>query len=318
MTKHPSNLEMHVQFGSQYYAGSWHSFLHFLAKYLGYRIFPTNKELGDCIQKGEHPIIPFLQADGARYFCEKGGVDLPDELKSKFRYLSRCALHTLVVDSEELITDKLLNRLKNPRNFWGAMHEIFVISYFIISGCKLVFEDENDASQSHCEFTAIFDKNTKLDVEAKSKHRDNSVMCEEENRLKLARIIKRALQKKANNHRAIFIDINIPSNNDNDVDIFIGDTINTFKHVYELDNPENTWPDALFFFTNFPERMAHVSGNFYYQPQLYSYAVQSSGNGLDHNLSNAVDRLKGSFDLLLQKKLSFNLLDELGVRYWFQ
>jgi len=54
------------------------------------------------------------------------------------------------------LQSKLIKRLKNQEQFFGAYYETFVASAFIKGGFDLVLEDETDSSTSHCEFIATY------------------------------------------------------------------------------------------------------------------------------------------------------------------
>jgi hypothetical protein len=94
---------------------------------------------------------------------------------------------------------KLIERLRNRENFYGARYEVFVAAMLIRAGFDLEFEDEDDRASSHCEFTATFPKTGKrFSVEAKQRSGT---------RFRLGRQLHRALAKTANHPRIVFIEI---------------------------------------------------------------------------------------------------------------
>ena len=109
-------------------------------------------------------------------------------------------LYALAHNAE--LQEKLVNRLRNKDNFAGARYEVFVAATLIRAGFDLEFENEDDGSTSHCEFTATY-KNTGKKFSVEAKHRAGSTF-------RLGRQLNRALAKKANHTRLVFIDINVP------------------------------------------------------------------------------------------------------------
>jgi hypothetical protein len=112
-----------------------------------------------------------------------------------------------------VVQKSLFNRLRKPDQYQGARYEMFVAASLLRSGFKIDFEDESDISTSHCEFTAT-SKQTKrsFSVEAKSRHRKPPLSDDEGTpNSNMGNLIRRALAKKANHERIIFVDVNLPS-----------------------------------------------------------------------------------------------------------
>lgn len=116
----------------------------------------------------------------------------------------RLSYDLYALDHNAELQNRLVNRLRNKDNFPGARYEVFVAGTLIRAGFELEFENEDDGSTSHCEFRATYKKTGKaFSVEAK--HRAG-------NAFRLGRQLNRALAKKANHTRMVFIDINVPDN----------------------------------------------------------------------------------------------------------
>lgn len=95
---------------------------------------------------------------------------------------------------------KLVERLKNTEQFWGARYEVFTAATLIRAGFDVEFENEDDRTTTHCEFTATNRKSgRKFSVECK--HRAST-------RSRIGRQLNKALQKQAKHERLIFIDVN--------------------------------------------------------------------------------------------------------------
>jgi hypothetical protein len=60
----------------------------------------------------------------------------------------------LIAHNVRDIESRLIQRLKNPQNFHGAFYETRVAAELIKAGFELEYENEDDRSTSHCEFTA--------------------------------------------------------------------------------------------------------------------------------------------------------------------
>ena len=117
------------------------------------------------------------------------------------------------------LQDRLVKRLKDPRNFQGAYYEIIVASCLIRAGFELALEDETDGREKHCEFSATSKKTskkywveakmrsvremlgkTKLDGSPRTAKPDSQV----------TKHLREALAKPAQDERLIFIDVNTP------------------------------------------------------------------------------------------------------------
>lgn len=114
----------------------------------------------------------------------------------------RLAYDLYALDHNAELQDKLINRLRDHDNFAGARYEVFVAATLIRAGFDIEFENEDDRTTTHCEFTATF-KRTGKRFSVEAKHRAG-------NRFKLGRQLNRALGKQANHMRIVFIDINVP------------------------------------------------------------------------------------------------------------
>ncbi len=114
----------------------------------------------------------------------------------------RLAYDLYALDHNAELQDKLVNRLRNKDNFAGARYEVFVAATLIRAGFDLEFENEDDGSTTHCEFTATY-KKTGRQFSVEAKHRAGSTF-------RLGRQLNRALAKKADHTRLVFIDINVP------------------------------------------------------------------------------------------------------------
>jgi len=126
------------------------------------------------------------------------GIPLPAtgaiESYMHFAYDLYCLKHANEV--EKLMID----RLKCPDNFPGAMYEVRVAATMLRAGFNLSFEDETSRRNTHVEFIATHNASgAKFSVEAKRG---------EGERMKINRQLSRALCKHADHPRIVFIDTN--------------------------------------------------------------------------------------------------------------
>jgi hypothetical protein len=126
-------------------------------------------------------------------------------------------------------------------------------------------EDESDSDESHCEFTATHkERGAKYSVEAKSRHRPGFLghpgepQPLEEIEADVYRLLQRALRKKADHDRIIFIDVNVPPHTGSIFEGW-GDTVaGQLKRLEDVQDPEKPWPPAFVFFTNHPYHYVEV------------------------------------------------------------
>ena len=135
-------------------------------------------------------------------------------------------------------------------------------SSFIKAGFDIAFEDESDKTTSHCEFVATHKASgKKYSIEAKSRHRpgylgqDGDPRSNDDIRLRIGKLLRAALKKEAKHSRIVFIDINMPPENDGVASF----EARWFKSLMnEISKVESGgvggWPapPAYLFFTNHP------------------------------------------------------------------
>lgn len=94
----------------------------------------------------------------------------------------------------------LLDRIRSPQGFHGAMYEVRVAASLLRAGFTLELEDESDRRQTHVEFVATHSvSGAKFSVEAKRR---------EGAKIKVNRLLNSALTKQADHARLVFIDAN--------------------------------------------------------------------------------------------------------------
>jgi hypothetical protein len=152
-----------------------------------------------------------------------------------------------------VVQKSLFDRLRKPDQYQGARYEMFVAASLLRSGFKIAFEDESDISTSHCEFTATSRRtNRSFSVEAKSRHRKLPMSDNEATpNSNIGNLIRRALAKNANHERIIFVDVNLPSD---DQPVFQQswhqEVMSTVNELEKKQRENDPWPLAIIFFTN--------------------------------------------------------------------
>jgi hypothetical protein len=152
----------------------------------------------------QHPVAVWYQAlcRHQRKFMTASGQLVGMPYSGAAAAFLQLAYDLYSLDHNAELQDRLLARLRNPQGFSGARYETYVAAIFIRAGFDLVFENEEDGSTTHCEFTATHRRTgKKFSVEAKRR---------ESKRLRCGRLFNDALSKRADHARVVFMDINTP------------------------------------------------------------------------------------------------------------
>ncbi len=247
-----------------HYSKSWKTFHDFLFDYLKNCLGSKwgNSELKKPLDQ-RHPILQWYNS-----LCtfQKEHIKKEGEVYSAIctgvvgAYLS-LAYDLYVLRRYNLLQSRLIERLKDERQFQGARYEIYVTASFIKAGFEIELEDETDRSISHCEFL-VTHHNTgrKYSVEAKSRHRlgflgHPSVQPQDVNTIKLriGNLLNNALKKEATYTRIIFIDVNMPPKEGK---VFEKDWFkklpSTLDKIEKKGIEGKPCPSAFVFFTNHP------------------------------------------------------------------
>jgi hypothetical protein len=143
--------------------------------------------------------------------------------------------HNVVVQA------KLIVRLRNADNFFGARFETLVAANLIRSGFDIEFENEDDRSSTHCEFTVTHrSTGRKFSVEAKRRHGHKKG---------LGKLLHGALRKEAEHERVVFIDANVP---DGDKVEGVPFSVDQPFRKLALFEKDESLPSAYLFVVNYP------------------------------------------------------------------
>lgn len=176
------------------------------------------------------------------------------------------------------LQERLLKRLKDPKQFQGAYYELMVANFLIRAGFKLELEDETDGKTKHCEFSAVSLKTgKKYWVEAKMRgvvgllgKTSSDGTTNEDATSSLIKHLNGAFSKPAADERLIFIDVNtIPTTDKNPVWV-----TKAAKRLEEYEKKLQDGQSAYVLITN----MAHHRA---LQSEGVSCAIMAHGLGND-------------------------------------
>lgn len=241
-----------VAIGSElHYSKKWKTFHDFLFYYIKK---VTGEKWGtDEIKKPYEKRHPILQWYHLICQYQKENSNASEEIHTApiigvvEAYL-RLAYNLYLLAHNVEIQSRLIKRLKDKSQFYGAYYETYVAGEFIKAGFDIELENEADNSTSHCEFTAICKKTgNKYSVEAKTRA-PNKLTVE------IGHQLYAALEKNAKHKRVIFIDINIPDKGSNQQNNNWWEE--TLKNLLEKEKTltikGNPAPEAYVFVTNYP------------------------------------------------------------------
>lgn len=198
-----------VAVGSRlHYSDKWKTFHDFLFDYIKIMIGSEwgNNELRKPFEE-RHPIIQWYDLvckHQQQYVENPGAIHTAPMTGAVSAYLGLSYNLYLLAHNAE-IQSRLISRLKNNKQFQSAYYETYVAAAFIKAGFELEFENEDDSSTSHCEFSATCNKSgNKYSIEAKSREPGKP-------HARIGNQLHEALKKNAKYRRIVFIDLNVPS-----------------------------------------------------------------------------------------------------------
>ena len=228
------------------YSNKWKTFHDFLGDYLKNALSNEwgNAELSKPFDK-RHPILVWYDkvCEHQRLTVKEPGKVSTARMTGAVAAYMHLAYDIYALDHNAELQAKLIARLRNKENFYGARYEVQVAAILARAGFTLAFENEDDRRTSHCEFTATHPKTGKqFSVEAK---RDESG--------RVIRQLVRALAKSANYTRIVFIDLNTPDPLTTEVTPeFVKRAFNQLRR-FETRNPQaQRLPPAYVLLTNAP------------------------------------------------------------------
>jgi len=238
------------------------TFHDFLIAYAGDDLFGRewmyNKQTAE-----QHPVAQWFRAlieFQKKHYDKNKGISEAVATGPVRAYL-RLAYDLYLLADHRLLQKRLIERLKIPTEFQSARYEAYVAAAFVKAGFEVDLEDETDITTKHCEFDARHKATgSRYSVEAKSRHRAGFLGYPgtprplSEIRAEVTRLLKKALLKRANYERIVFIDINVPFEACSIYETGWFERIATQMPELNKRKPgANPWPPAFVFFTNHPE-----------------------------------------------------------------
>ena len=198
-----------VAVGNRYYHGKWKTFPDFLQDYIKLLVGGNwgNAEIAKPLAE-RHPVLQWYDKICHLQLAHAGkpGEPYSTPMTGAASAYNRLAYNLyLIAHNGKDIQTRLLARLKNKDNFQGAYYETQVAAWLIRAGFELEFEDEQDTSHSHCEYTATYaPTGEKYSVEAKAR----AIRVGGSARTPVGQQLRKALAKRADHKRLVFIDLN--------------------------------------------------------------------------------------------------------------
>lgn len=237
--------------------GKWRSFSDFLTNYIKATI---GSEWGNAeIAKPFEDRHPLMQWYDKLCRLQLAHVGSPGEMFSTPETGAVSAYYRLaynlylIAHNGKDIQTRLLARLRNEDNFQGAYYETQVAAWLIKAGFELEFEDEQDTSSTHCEFTATYiSTGDKYSVEAKS----HATSASGNMRTAVGRKLRQALAKRALHKRLVFLDLNKPLHSREAADFAFDHAEEMLRRVEPIDIDGMPAPAAYVCLTNMNDQHA--------------------------------------------------------------
>lgn len=207
-----------------YYSPNWKTFHDFLREY----IFML---LGrDWIEKqrtkppiNRHQIVRWFDqamGDARKMAVEKDGFFSGPMTGAQRAFLNLAYnLYLIAHHSDpgkaEAILQSFVHRLKSARtdDFIGKLFETYASAAVLKAGFEIDYENEKDGSDSHVEFIATHPQTGRqFAVEVKARNRTIGMdgPIDDAKRLRVGQKLTKALRKRADHERIVFIEVNIP------------------------------------------------------------------------------------------------------------
>ena len=231
-----------------FHSSTFRTFHDFLLRYITAALGTEwgNAEIAKPVDQ-HHPIIVWYQALCAHqrtFMKESGKVKDGPWTGATAAYL-HLAYDLYALDHNAELQERLVARLRNRETFTGARYEVYVAAIFVRAGFDIAFENEQDGSTTHCEFTATNRRTGKrFSVEAKRR---------EGRRLRIGHLFNDALTKRANHTRVIFIDVNSRDDaHDQLQPVFLKNVLRRLRFFEGQTLNGRARPPAYVFLTNAP------------------------------------------------------------------
>jgi uncharacterized protein YchJ len=255
-----------------YYSEKWKTVVDFLSYYAKEVLGGdwANREIETKPLEERHPILQLYNSwcrfqQRHKTVKSPGGLHHGEADGPAAAYL-QLAYDLYVLGDHLKLQESLVARLKHPDQFQGARHELAVATHCIRAGFDIVHEDERDPTRQHPEFVATHKATGQvIAVEAKSRHRPGVLgfpgQPEESPKAGVRRVLQRALEKEIGLPYAVFVDLNLPPTEVDDVH----DVPWLHELVAEVEGlptgEDGKHPYNFLMFTNHPEHYGAEAAN---------------------------------------------------------
>lgn len=201
-----------------------------------------------------------------------------------------------VVRHHQQLQTRLVNRLKQARQFQGARHELFVVATLIRAGFDIEFEKETGVATKHAELKATHRRTQKsIGVEAKSRQRPGVLgfpgerEYDDDLKLGIHRKLNEAAAQAGSHPLAIFLELNLPPT-------FVSARIPSLREEIRAiiatiaTERDGVWPFGLVVITNYPHHYGDFGAP---DPPRLNYISQpgnADGPLVDTQIVDAIER----------------------------
>lgn len=192
--------------GMIFWSSKWRTFHDFLLQYIKRVLGPTwGNAQKQKPEPDQHPLFA-LYRQATTYInsriTRRGEVHRAESTGAVAACLDLAYSLYLLAHNERLHS-RLLRRLRGPQ-FFPVFYEALVFAALIRAGFRLEFEDETDPETTHCELVATA-RHTGKKFSVEVKMRQQGTASED-----LGRQLKKALAKRADHPRIVFLEANLP------------------------------------------------------------------------------------------------------------
>jgi hypothetical protein len=230
-----------------FHSKRWKTFHDFLIDYLKDAMGSDwgNAELVKPLGQ-RHPILVWYDklCEQQRLFIKEPGVVATSAMTGAVAAYMHLAYDLYALAHNVDLQAKLIARLRDRERFAGARYEVRVAAMLVRAGFSIEFENEDDRSSTHCEFTAT-SKKTGASFSVEAKRAESG---------RVTRQLVRGLKKDASHRRIVFIDLNAPDTNagSNEVPAYVKRAFDLLRRFEALDPQAQRLPPAYIVMTNTP------------------------------------------------------------------
>ena len=193
-----------VAVGDTVHVGRWGTFHTFLTEHYLPTVFGASWMQVEAAKQPEDRHELLLWAERVRVQDEHdrrnpGLISVSDMSGAVACFLS-LAYDLYCIKHNADLQAKLIARMKVKDQFHGARYEARIAAAFARAGFAVEFEDEEDGSTKHCEFTATSKTGSQFSVECKRRAGSQSA--------RIGQLFNDAQRKPAKHDRVIFIELN--------------------------------------------------------------------------------------------------------------